>query len=89
MMPFLKLPIVLPGNPEENMEDKETEARIQPTEIESFNDAYHWGALLKFKSGEILMTRYTAVQIEEVLAKYWQKINEAVKNNQRPNLLLQ
>lgn len=89
-MPFLKIPIVLPGNPEENQNDKETMARIQPTEIESFNDAYHWGALIKFKSGEIIMTTYSAEQVEEVLTKYWRKFNEAMKNNQKgSNLLLQ
>jgi hypothetical protein len=93
MMPFLKIPIVLPGDPEEKLEDKETQARIQPAEIESFNDAYHWGCLIVFKSGEIKMTKLTADQVEQVeqlLAQYWQKFNEAVRNNQKgSNLLLQ
>jgi len=84
MMPFLKIPIVLPGNPEDIREpDKEVTARIVPVEIESFNDAYHWGALIKFKSGEIIMTTYTADQVEEVLAKYWHELNERVKKQQQ------
>lgn len=89
-MPFLKIPIVLPGNPEETEKDKEVPARIQPAEIESFNDAYHWGCLIVFKSGEIKMTKLTADQVEVMLAQYWQKFNEAVRNNQKgSNLLLQ
>ena len=83
MMPFLKLPIILPGNPEENEADKETQARIQPCEIESFNDGYHWGCLIVFKSGEIKMTRLTADEFEQALIKYWQAFNEMVKKQQQ------
>lgn len=89
MMPFLKIPIVLPGNPENSEDDKVVMARIQPADIESFNDAYHWGALIKFKSGEIIMTRYTADQVEELLAKYYQKFNEQMKKTAGPSIFLQ
>lgn len=81
MTPFLKIPIVLPGDEKES--DKVVTARIQPDQIESFNDAFHWGALIKFRSGEIIMTKYTADQVEEVLAKYWKAYNEQLKKMQR------
>lgn len=82
MIPFQKIPIVLPGNPEEKEDDKEVMARIQPDQIESYNDGYHWGCLIKFKSGEILMTRLTADQFEAQLANYWKTFNENIRKAQ-------
>lgn len=82
MIPFQKIPILLPGNPEEKLEDKEVMARIQPDQIESFNDGYHFGCLIKFRSGEILMTRLTADQLEAQLANYWRVFNDNMSKRQ-------
>lgn len=87
-MPFLQIPIILPGDEEQKAPDKEVKARIQPQEIESFNDAYHWGALIKFKSGEIVMTRFTATEFEGILAKYWQQINQRFKEQGSSPLII-
>lgn len=88
MMPFLLIAIVLPGDTEHGQEEKDVQARIQPQEIESYNPAYHWGTLIKFKSGEILMTRLTVEQVEEILTKYWQKFNEAMQKQKQGSALL-
>lgn len=77
MMPFQKIPILLPGNAED-AGDKEVMARIQPDQVESFNDGYHFGCLIKFRSGEILMTTLTAAQFEAQLANYWRIFNENI-----------
>ncbi len=82
MLPFQKIPIVLPGNPEKREDDKEVMARIQPAEIESYNDGYYWGCLIKFKSGEILMTPLTADQVESMIGQYWQKATDLFKKMQ-------
>lgn len=88
MMPFQKFPIVLPGDPVANEPDKKVMARILPGEIESYNDGYHWGCLIKFKSGEILMTELSADQVEIMIGQYWQKINEQVRKQQGGSSLL-
>ncbi len=82
MMPFQKFPILLPGNPENNEPDKQVMARILPGEIESYNDGYHFGCLIKFKSGEIIMTELSADQVEIMIGQYWQKFNEQLKKMQ-------
>jgi hypothetical protein len=87
-MPFQKLPILLPGNPEGGEKDKTVMARILPGEIESFNDGYHFGCLIKFKSGEILMTELSADQVETMIGQYWQKFNEMVRKAQGGSGLL-
>lgn len=79
MMPFQKIPIVLPGNPAEGEPDKTVVARIQVADIESYNDGYHFGCLIKFKSGEILMVEATADQVEAMIGEYWRKFNEITR----------
>jgi hypothetical protein len=81
MMPFQKIPIILPGNTDD-AGDKEVMARIQPDQIESFNDGYHFGCLIKFKSGEILMTNLTADQFEVQLMNYWRVFNDQIRKAQ-------
>ena len=89
MMPFQKIPILLPGNPEAGESDKTVMARIQPGDIESYNDGYHFGCLIKFKSGEILMVEATADQVEMMIGQYWQKFNEMTRAQQASALFLQ
>jgi len=87
MLPFLKVDIVLPGATDKE-EEKTVASRIQPDQIESYNDAYYWGSLIKFRSGEIIMLKETADEFEKRLAAYWQSINQAMaKMNQRPTIL--
>ena len=88
MMPFQKIPIILPGNPEAEEQDKKVMARILPGEIESYNDGYHWGSLIKFKSGEILMTDLTADQVEAMIGGYWLKLNEQIRKERGGSSLL-
>ncbi len=87
MFPFQKIPILLPGNPAENQPDKTVMARIQPMDIESYNDGYHFGCLIKFKSGEILMTKYNADQVEHLISEYWRKFNQQMKLKANPSIL--
>lgn len=89
MMPFQKIPILLPGNPENNEPDKTVLARIQPGDIESYNDGYHFGCLIKFKSGEIIMVEATADQVEIMIGQYWQKFNEMARKQAGSSLFLQ
>jgi hypothetical protein len=88
MVPFQKIPILLPGDAERELGDKEVMARIQPDQIESFNDGYDFGCLIKFKSGEILMTRLTADQFEAQLANYWRVFNDNLKKAQGGGTIL-
>lgn len=78
MLPFLQIPIWLPGDLSANKEDKEVMARIQPDNIESFKDDYDFGCIITFKSGNIEMTKYTAEEFSAILGNYWKSINAQI-----------
>jgi len=88
MLPFMSIDIVLPGDTEQDAPDKVVKARFQPADVESFNDAYHWGCLVKFKSGEILMIKQTADVFEAMLSGYWRQVNESMRRAQAPPTIL-
>jgi hypothetical protein len=87
-LPFMKIDIVLPGEGSEEAPDKVVKARFQPADVESFNDAYHWGCIVKFKSGEILMVKETADMFEAMLSSYWRQVNEGLRRAQATPTIL-
>lgn len=78
----MKIDIVLPGEGDEKAPDKTVKARFQPTDVESFSDAYHWGCMVRFKSGELLMINETADMFEAMLSSYWRQVNDGLRRAQ-------
>lgn len=83
MMPYFKVQIVLPGNPETGDADKMADAWIQPEQIESFNNGYHWGCLIYMKSGQAYMLKISAEDFEKGLNTYYQHVSEQMAKAQR------
>lgn len=86
-LPFLKLPIVLPGNPEEKDTDKEVELNIQPVEIASFHEGHYWGTLITLKCGQTYISKLEPKQIESALAGYWMHLSKQHQDKKGGSIL--
>lgn len=94
MLPFMKIPVVLPGpdfdpnNPDnQKTKDKETEAWILPSEISSFHPGYYWGAVIILKSGQSFITRVEAKAIEQNIAGYWAHVTKSMGEKSKSNIV--
>lgn len=84
-LPFMKIPVLLPGNPEDqDPQEKEVEAFIQPEQVESFLPGYYFGSIIIMKSGYQYMTRLEASQLEKSFAGYWQHCGNVLKKVTEP-----
>ncbi len=95
MLPFMKLPVVLPGpdfNPKDESAqqkpDQETEAWILPGEIESFHPGYYWGTMIYMKSGQVYITKIEAKSIEGNISRYWEHVMKIAGKSQSPIVTL-
>lgn len=84
-LPFMKIPILLLGNPEDPAaEEKEVEAYIQPEAVETFYPAYYFGSMIVMKSGDKHMTRLKTDQLEAAFAGYWQHCSKVLTKSTEP-----
>lgn len=90
-LPFMKLPIVLPGDPDlgeledqKGSPDKEVDAYIQVEQVETFYPGYYWGSIIVMKSGTQYMTRLKVEQLETAFAGYWQHCTKALAKSTEP-----
>lgn len=82
-LPFLKISVCLLGEGTKENADKEGFARIQPSEIESFKEGYHFGTIITFKSGNIEMVKISADDLAQTIAGYWAQINKQMNEAQQ------
>lgn len=85
MLPFFKIPTLLPGNPENGEGDKIAEYFIQPESIESFGPGYHFGTLVYMKSGQMHMLKMTSDEFEVGLNAYYKNVNDLMRRAQQGN----
>lgn len=67
MLPFLEIPILLPGN--EGEPEKEVIARIQPEQVQCYYPGYHFGTFIYLIGGTVLLTNRTEKELDFGFAK--------------------
>ncbi len=87
--PFLKIPMILPGNENEGDEPKEAHARVLPETVQSYHPCYHWGSLIYFIGGNCIMTKLSCDELDRVFAHYWNQVNQLEKQKESAITLLQ
>lgn len=84
--PYLKIPIVLPGNQEDQEGEKTVEARLQPEEIAIYYPGYHFGTLIYLRSGAMIMTRLKPEEVDFGIDTYWKNVKKKQDKEDRIQL---
>lgn len=77
MLPFLNIPIILPGNKGEG--EKEVMARVQPEQIQCYYPGYHFGTFIYMIGNVVLLSNRDVKEIEANLDMYWKEVGKMEK----------
>ena len=82
ILPFLTIPIVLPGDEGQGNSDKSVDCKIQPISILAYHEGYSWGTFIYLQTGQAFCSSLTMEQLENALRAYWNEVNQPKKQLQ-------
>lgn len=74
MLPFLNIPIALPGDADKGNDDKQVTCKINPSKIDAYHEGYAWGTFIYLSTGQAFCCTLTVDQFEAQLQAYWQQV---------------
>lgn len=85
-LPFLTIPIALPGDDGQGNQDKQVDCKLAPPSILAYHPGYAWGTFIYLSTGQAFCSTLTLEQFENALKEYWK---EVAKNGGRAVKLFQ
>jgi len=84
-LPFLTIPIALPGDETKGNQDKEVPCKIAPVSIQAYHEGFSWGTFVYTNTGQAFCCTLPVAEFENLLKQYW---IEVAKQTKRSNLKL-
>jgi hypothetical protein len=94
MLPYLTLPIALPGLPpeydkdgnlvSEGNPDKTVDCDLYPSQVIAYHEGYAFGTMLYLTTGQAFMCMLTVAEYRKAVTFYWQ---EAQKLGKKSNII--
>lgn len=78
MNPYLTIPLSLPGDTEQNNQDKFVDGKILPANVIAYHPGYAWGTFLYLTTGQAFLTPWTVAEYEKAVQAYWSEVEKRV-----------
>lgn len=76
-VPYLSVPIALPGDVDKGNPDKEVKCKILPANVIAYHEGFAWGTFIYLTTGQAFCLTCTVAEYEEMVRKYWLEIGKA------------
>jgi hypothetical protein len=83
MLPYLRLPTVLPGDETKGNADKIVDAMIQPANIIAYHQGYGWGTFVYLTTGQAFCLSITVAEYEQKIKDYWAHVNNGMQKGNK------
>jgi len=88
-LPFLTIPIALPGDETKDNEDKVVPCKIVPASVQAYHEGYSWGTFVYTNTGQAFCCTLTVAEFEKLVKDYWEEVAKQMKRNGHSLKLLQ
>jgi hypothetical protein len=79
MLPYMTIPIALPGDEQQGNKDKIVPCKITPSTILAYHEGFSWGTFIYLQTGQAFCCTLSMEELEAAMRDYWKQVTNEQK----------